>query len=161
MRFLKLIAISVIVLFIIATLVGLLFPSKVLVSRAIDIQQPAATILAAINNFQTWQFWIEGANDTTFQLINSNSIMLGKTKVVKDSSTASSVFTTWYVANGAKQKSSINIIASGNNASIVQWQFEQQLSWYPWERFASMLSDKIIGTMMEKNLQLLQQYSSP
>jgi len=34
----------------------------------------------------------------------------------------------------------------------VQWQFEQKLKWYPWEKFASLMSDKIMGPMMEANL---------
>jgi hypothetical protein len=34
----------------------------------------------------------------------------------------------------------------------VQWQFEQKVKWYPWERLGSMMNDKILGTMMEKNL---------
>jgi hypothetical protein len=36
--------------------------------------------------------------------------------------------------------------------TVVQWQFEQKIKWYPWEKFGSMMNDKILGTMMEKNL---------
>ena len=61
-----------------------------------------------------------------------------------------------FVLNGQQQLSTIRII--GNNTqdyAVVQWQFVQQIGWYPWDRFGSMMNDKIMGTMMEQNLQSL------
>jgi thiamine kinase-like enzyme len=45
--------------------------------------------------------------------------------------------------------------SSGERLTVVQWQFEQKLKWYPWERLGSMMNDKILGTMMENNLNRL------
>jgi hypothetical protein len=39
--------------------------------------------------------------------------------------------------------------------TVVQWQFVQEVNWYPWERFSSMMNDRIIGTLLEKNLNQL------
>jgi thiamine kinase-like enzyme len=44
------------------------------------------------------------------------------------------------------------IFSPARHVTVVQWQFQQRLSWYPWEKLGSIMNDKIIGPMMEKNL---------
>ena len=57
----------------------------------------------------------------------------------------------WIEKNGDVQKTTIDLI-SNRNKTVVHWQFEQDLKWYPWQRFGSMVNDKVIGSMMESNL---------
>lgn len=153
MRFIKLIVISVIVLFGLVTALGLLFPAKVIVSRAVDIVAPKNSILPLIKDFYGWQKWIEGMSENTVIIASPTKAILGKTAVTITAVTSNKVASTWLDKNGNTQTSTINLFNDSTNIkTVVQWEFQQQLQWYPWERFASMMNDKILGTMMEKNL---------
>ncbi|HQS23905.1 MAG: hypothetical protein B7Y11_05120 [Sphingobacteriia bacterium 24-36-13] len=156
MKLIKLGLISLIVLGVIITLIGLLFPSTVLVSRAVDIKAPIDSIKYRIGNMEQWKGWIEGMNDASVKINSATDAQLGNTHVQIAQVTDSSVVSTWTSLNGQQQLSTIRII--GNNMqdyAVVQWQFVQQIGWYPWDRFGSMMNDKIMGTMMEQNLQSL------
>ena len=153
MRFIKLIGISVIVLFGLVTALGLLFPAKVIVSRAVDISVYKDSILPFIKDFNGWQKWMEGMNKNTAVIASPTKATLGKTSVTITAITPNKVASTWLDKNGNTQTSTINLFNDITNIkTVVQWEFQQQLKWYPWERFASMMNDKILGTMMEKNL---------
>ena len=66
----------------------------------------------------------------------------------------------WSSASSSTQISTIRLIkAPQRNLTIVQWQFVQKLKWYPWEKFGSFMNDKILGPMMEQNLQNLKRLS--
>jgi len=156
MKLIKLGFISLIVLGIIITLMGLLFPSTVLVSRAVDIKAPIDSIQNRVSNMHQWPLWIAGMKDSSVKIISDTAAQLGNTKVQIDQITDSTVVSIWTSQNGQQQVSTIRII--GNDSQdyvVVQWQFVQQLGWYPWDRFGSMMNDKIMGTMMEQNLQSL------
>lgn len=152
MRFIKLAIISFVVLFILASCIGLLLPGKVLVSRAIDIQRSTDTILPLVNNLKSWIQWIEGMDQPSVKIINGQAANLNGVEVRLIQSNNKQVITEWKLKSGNMQISTINLIEQPNNITTVQWQFEQSLKWYPWERLGSMMNDKIIGTMMEKNL---------
>lgn len=152
MRFIKLAIISFVVLFILASCIGLLLPGKVLVSRAIDIQRSTDTILPLVNNLKSWIQWIEGMDQPSVKIINEQAANLNGVEVRLIQSNNKQVITEWKLKSGNMQISTINLIEQPNNITTVQWQFEQSLKWYPWERLGSMMNDKIIGTMMEKNL---------
>jgi thiamine kinase-like enzyme len=156
MKLIKLGFISLIVLGIIVTLIGLLFPSTVLVSRAVDIKAPIDSIKYRVGNMNQWKHWIAGMNDSSVKIISSTNAQLGNTHVQISQITDSTVLSTWTSLNGQQQLSTIRIIGNSNqDYAVVQWQFVQKIGWYPWDRFGSMMNDKIMGTMMEQNLQSL------
>jgi len=160
MRFVKLIIISCIILFVIATSIGLLFPSTVVVSRAIDITAPKDSVMLFVKNINTWKYWMQGVNDTTTKILNSKKAVLGNTTVEITNISDTMVTSTWSNKNNVQQNCTITLYHQENQPTTVcHWQFVQQIQWYPWERFASMMNDKILGTMMEKNLQLLKEVS--
>ena len=39
---------------------------------------------------------------------------------------------------------------------MIHWTFEQHVRWYPWEKFQTLLNEKLLGTKMEMELQNLQ-----
>ncbi len=57
-------------------------------------------------------------------------------------------------STGSKSlKGEFNIIKQQNSSIItVQWHFMQHLNWYPWEKFASIVSDKVMSPVMERSL---------
>jgi thiamine kinase-like enzyme len=156
MKLIKLGFISLIVLGVIVTLIGLLFPSSVLVSRAVDIKAPIDSIKFRVGSLEQWNQWIAGMNDSSVKIISSTDAQLGNTHVQISQITDSTVVSTWTSLNGQQQLSTIRIIGnSTQDYAVVQWQFVQKIGWYPWDRYGSMMNDKIMGTMMEQNLQSL------
>jgi hypothetical protein len=153
MKFIKLGIISLVVLFVAATFIGLLFPSTVIVSRAVNISAPKDSIYGYIKNLNEWKLWIDGLNDASVKIETPLKGELGNTivNIIKDS--AGSVESEWIGRGDHKQISSISLFRdSTQTQTVVQWQFVEKLKWYPWEKFGSMMNDKILGTMMEKNL---------
>lgn len=153
MKFIKLIIISLFVLFALVTVLGLLFPSMVIVSRAVDINAPKDSIYLLVKDINGWKKWVEGMNENSVTITSPIKATLGKTEVIITSATPNKIASVWTGRNGNAQTNAINLIKDSSQAvTVVQWEFQQQLKWYPWERFASMMNDKILGTMMEKNL---------
>ena len=147
MRVIKLGFISVVIFFVLLTLGGLLLPSHNIVSRAVNIKAKPISILPLIQNKSQWHMWMEGMDSTTLnkrqqiQIISaSDSLMVANWKTVEAN------YTTKFRL----------IYSPGQAVTIVQWQFEQDVAWYPWERLSSLMNDKILGTLMEKNLARLQ-----
>jgi hypothetical protein len=156
MRLIKLGLISFVVLFLLATAIGLLFPSTVLVSRAIDIKSSKATVFENVKDLRKWNNWVDGMNNPIVKLLDSSEAKLGNTTVKIVAITDTTVVSEWISENAAKQTSTIRLIGdSSTKMTVVQWQFVQEVKWYPWERFSSMMNDRIIGTLLEKNLNQL------
>lgn len=144
---------SVVALFAIASLIGILLPSKVLVSRAVDIIASKDSIFPQLNDVNQWKNWIDGMQQTNPVIYSSSKVDIGGTLIEIKQVTDTTVVSLWTGKNGSTQTSTVRVIANpSQNISVVQWQFEQKLKWYPWERLGSMMNDKILGTMMEKNL---------
>lgn len=149
MRLIKLALLSFFILFSIVTFIGLLFPSKVIVSRAVDISQTSDFVYLHIKDLYGWKQWVSGMQN---QAINSPTESKIGTSIIKIlTSNTKEVTGEWIEKNGNIQKTKIDLISS-QNKTIVHWQFEQDINWYPWERFSSMINDKVIGSMMESNL---------
>lgn len=159
MKLLKLAAISLVCLFALATGIGALLPSKVLVSRAVNIKSPAGKIMAEINSLTQWKNWVEGMNDASVHIRSSNEASIGKSEVRIVKLTDTMVVSEWISQRNKKQVSTIQLIGGqSENLTIVQWQFEQSVGWLPWEKLGTMMNDKILGPMMEKNLEKLRLY---
>jgi hypothetical protein len=147
MRFIKLGLISAVVFFFLFTLGGLLLPSHNVVSRAVNIKAKPAAILPLMHDKNQWQLWMEGMDSATVnkrQQIQITSV--SDSLIVANWKTAEVIYTTKFRL----------IYSAGQVVTIVQWQFEQDVAWYPWERLSSLMNDKILGTLMEKNLAKLQ-----
>ena len=153
MRFLKLGLISAVVLFAVVTFISLLFPSTVIVSRAVNIYVPKDSIVPLVKDFNGWKKWINGMEKESVKILSATEANLAGTTVVIDTTgSVYSINSSWQNKN-KKMTSAINVLNdSASKITIVQWEFTQHIKWYPWEKFASMMNDKILGTMMESNL---------
>ncbi len=153
MRFLKLGLISAVVLFAVVTFISLLFPSTVIVSRAVNIYVPKDSIVPLVKDFNGWKKWINGMEKESVKILSATEANLAGTTVVIDTTgSVYSINSSWQNKN-KKMTSAINVLNdSASKITIVQWEFTQHIQWYPWEKFASMMNDKILGTMMESNL---------
>lgn len=145
--------ISIVVMFAVASLIGILLPSHVLVSRAININASKDSVMTYVKDIEQWKWWIDGMRDPSVIIHSSSNADLNGTKVDITQVTDSTVVTSWLTKHGNLQIATIRLIGNNpQNITVVQWQFEEKLKWYPWERLGSMMNDKIMGTMMETNL---------
>ncbi|HRI19701.1 MAG TPA: hypothetical protein PLA68_02050 [Panacibacter sp.] len=161
-RLLKLAVISFFILFAVVTAIGLLFPATVRVSRAINISASYDTVYHYLNNTRYWKVWMQGADSATIKIISEQTegtgteIKIGTGKVSFIRNTTDSILTVWTSEKGSIQTSAFVLLKNpAATVTTVQWYFEQQLKWYPWERFGSMGNDKILGPVMEESLDKL------
>jgi hypothetical protein len=152
MRVIKLGIISVIVLFIILTAMGALLPSHVLVSRAVDIYGNKQTVKQSVLDLRQWNNWMPIDSTVTFAYNEKqNALVSGNTKITVDQNADSLLVTNWKTGANT-MKGTFRIINQPNNITTVQWQMEEKIGWFPWEKFASMTADKMLGSSMEKGL---------
>jgi len=96
MRFIKLAVISVIVLFIIVTLISLLLPSNVLVSRAVNVHAPLGNARARAFSLDSWKDWMtDGSGAPALITGRERSINIAGTVVTEGVLTDSSFVTPW------------------------------------------------------------------
>jgi uncharacterized membrane protein len=158
MNVIKLGLLSIVALFAVVCFFSLLMPSTVLVSRAVDINAPADSIKLYVADLKQWVYWVKGMNSSAVKIESATHADLGRQKLHITSVTDSTVLCDWESPSASTQVSTIHFIpAPEKNLTIVHWQFVQKLHWYPWEKFGSFMNDKILGPMMEQNLQNLKQ----
>ncbi len=149
---LRFIGISILILFVIITCIGLLFPSTVIVSRAVNIPSSKNNVKQYTHQINNWSKWIKGANSIV--IIDSITAQLNKTSILVSNKTDSNITSQWKDSKGKTQTSSINLFVQ-NDVTIVQWQFEEKFGWYPWQRLSSMFNEKMLGPIMEVSLDSL------
>ncbi|MCU0321522.1 MAG: hypothetical protein MUE72_03850 [Chitinophagaceae bacterium] len=153
MRFIKLGLISVFFLFLIVTLMGLLLPANVVVSRAVDITAPKDSIFKMVADIRQWKQWVTGMNKEGVVISSPTEANLLGTNVKITSTKDYMVLSTWKGKNGTTQESIIRVIQDSTSPkAVAQWQFTEHLKWYPWQRFGSMMNEAVMGSQLETNL---------
>lgn len=158
MRFFKLAIISVIVIFIILTAMSSLLPSKVLVSRAVDIKGPVSQIKENLYQLKNWQQWMtdaQGQKAVHSYNAAKNVLAIGPTTISILSETDSTLSTEWKYEKSMTGLFQVINHQTPDSLITVQWQMEQDVKWYPWEKFASITKDELWGGSMEKSLENL------
>lgn len=161
MRFVKLGLISIVFFCLLLTAFSLLLPSQTNISRAIDINAPADTVYTYINNIAKWKTWYADYDSSKASLSSVTigkgaSFTMNKTTVTLREALPDKIKAVWQTGNNQPVPGEFDFIAKDSASSmILQWNFIQKVKWYPWQKFASMVSDKTIGPFMEKSLENL------
>jgi hypothetical protein len=155
MRFLKLALISVVVLFIVLTAISSLLPSKILVSRAVDIRGSVMTIREEVFGLHNWPHWMtddKGQKGNSSYDPASGILTFSNTKIKRIRISDSTITTLW--SSPTEMTGTFRVIDHHTADSLltVQWQMEQRVKWYPWQKFASITKDELWGGSMEKSL---------
>ena len=163
MKYLKLAFISVIVFCFVITLISFFFPSKVRISKALDINVTKDSLLAVLGEPKRWRSWYPGAD--SFQLVSVMNRTLGYRmnsegallRVMEEND--SGVVLEASGAGIRDMKSGWNIYPSSSpHMQTVQWYMDFNLRWYPWEKFSSITFEKRFGPLMEQGLEKLRKY---
>jgi hypothetical protein len=166
MRLIKPLFISALVLFLVLTALASLFPSRLRVSRAINMAVPREKIYAAVGDLQRWEDWNAFIRTTQLTGKKISSPATGKgaffhadqleLTMVNDS--RDSIRLDWRMSNGKHFEGGYNILQSGGDSIIVQSWFDFHFRWYPWEKLGILVYDKKFGPLMEESLADLKQY---
>ena len=161
MKVIKLALISFIFLFTVVWLISLLIPSRVRISRAVNMYANRDSVMAGIKDPSRWKTWYPGLDSAKPLLVD------GKLKgmIVDEKSRGQMVYlsldsikpdevTVRFVGNNMKPviNTWTTISYSYSDSLTLQWYMDFNLRWYPWEKFASLLLDKSYGPQMEKGL---------
>lgn len=161
MRFVKLGLISIVFFFLLLTAFSLLLPSQTNISRAIDINAPADTMYDYVNNIAKWKSWYADYDSSKVSLSSQTagkgaSLTINKTTVTLREALPGKIKAVWQTGKSNLVEGEFNFIAKDSASSMtLQWNFIQKVKWYPWEKFASIVSHKTIGPFMEKSLENL------
>jgi hypothetical protein len=153
MRIIKLAIISAVILFLVIFGMSLLIPSHIRISRAANIEVSKDSLVAALTDMRQWKKWNILVNDTgvTNQQYTTDSFSSDHQKVTKRLQVGDTLITAWQQQKGHVLTSGFTWQGNGNQF-VVQWYFDFQLRWYPWEKFSSIVFDKQLGPPMEKSL---------
>jgi hypothetical protein len=157
MRFLRLIIISIIFLLLIITIISLFIPSKVRISRAVQIHTSQQLVMEQINDPAKWKNWYPGADSARFFYENGiiKGLILNETKrqyIIITSRKESEVMAVYTLPDRKIGTGWQVIPANDSNSATVQWYMDFHLHWYPWEKFSSFMFERIYGPQLEKGL---------
>ena len=167
MRIVKLGLISVVFLFLVVTAISLLLPSSIIISRAVDINADITTVYPQVADLTNWKSWYANSDTASF-IVSSRTtgkgaiLTLDKSTITFAEVDEKKIKAYWSKGAGTQMAGEFNFItAEGIEAShiTVQWQIIHTVQWYPWEKFASIVVDKSIGSFMEKSLDKLKAIS--
>ncbi|HET7897395.1 MAG TPA: hypothetical protein VFL47_06990 [Flavisolibacter sp.] len=150
MRVVKLGLISLLLLFGLVTLISLMFPSHLRLSRATNLPNQRQRILALLRSDSLWH--------PAYQDSGSLKTYLSLDKKVL-AQTDSSYVVQLQQANRKPVISGWNLYGKPAADSLtLQWYMDFRFRWYPWEKFSSLFYEQTYGVMMEKGLANLKQH---
>ena len=155
MKLIKLAVISALLLSVLVTAISLLFPSTVIVSRAIEVKSTSEKIAFYAADLNQWSAWMSDWKQNEVRLQNDTAF-IGTQLIHFESKTDSSVNYQWVATGQAPYVVKIEWFPLEKVNYVIHWTFEQQVSWYPWEKFQTLLNEKLLGGKMEMELQNLQ-----
>lgn len=150
MRFIRLGIISVVMIFLLFTGISLFIPSQVNISRAVNLSVNKDSLLQLIKDTNHWASWYPGY-DTLRALgtsINFTSVENNKLTAEFKGQKSKTISSAWQV-----------IPYSTTDSVTLQWYLQFRLRWYPWEKFGSLLYEKVYGEQMERGLNNLRAIS--
>jgi hypothetical protein len=155
MKLIKLALISALLLSVLVTAISLLFPSTVIVSRAIEVKSTSEKIAFYAADLNQWSAWMSDWKQNEVRLQNDTAL-IGTQMIHFESKTDSSVNYQWVATGQAPYIVKIEWFPLEKGNYVIHWTFEQHVSWYPWEKFQTLLNEKLLGGKMEMELQNLQ-----
>ena len=161
MRIIKLAIGSFIFLFLIVTGISLFIPSHIRISKAINIYADKSFVMTQISDATNWKNWYPGLDSTKPLYVDGKmkGVIFNKNDsmnqvYIKIDKESENEITAQYV--NKKRRPVINgwkIISYPVTDSLtVQWYMDFHLPWYPWEKFRSLLFEKLYGSRMEQGL---------
>lgn len=159
MKFIKLVILSVLILFIIITGFSLFIPVHVRISKAINIGPEQDRLFAYVYDLSAWKQWhpaLMELPDSDIFFLKEDLLRVRDHNIVVKNRSESEMITEWKKDHGRPLISGMNLIRHNPGDSLtLQWYLDFRLRWYPWEKFRSLFYENIYGTQMEQGLENL------
>lgn len=169
-RIAKLGIISFILFFCLITLISLFIPSRIRISKAINIATHTDSILNPVRDIEEWKKWYPGFDTIPVIPLEGKEGQIIKAKVpgaeIILNEYNDSIVNASFIADRKRpvQQTWRRITYPAADSVTLHWYTEFKLRWYPWEKFSSLMFEGRYGTQMEKGLEnlknLLQSHSS-
>jgi hypothetical protein len=154
MKLIRFAFISVLVIGGLITAISSLFPSTVITSRAVEINASSAQIQHCVKDLSAWKGWMSDWKDQSV-VVENRVAKVGTQTIEMVSASDSSVVLNWVATGQAPYKVQIEWLPLQEGTYVIHWSFEQHVQWYPWEKFQTLLNEKVLGAKMEEELQHL------
>ena len=154
MKLIRFAFISVLVIGLLITAISSLFPSVVITSRAVEVNASSAQIQQCVKELSAWKGWMSDWKEQSVTVKDSIA-HVGTQTIQLLSSTDSTVVVNWVATGQAPYKVQIEWLPLKEGTYVIHWSFEQHVKWYPWEKFQTLLNEKVLGAKMEEELQHL------
>ncbi len=164
MKIVRLLVLSVVILFLIITAISLLIPSHVRISRATNIHAGSDLVWSKIDDMQRWKQWNPFFMEVPPSEIKYSDVKDGEPSTMKvdknviylkEKKQDERIFVMETKGN-KKVMNGFKIISNSvSDSSTLQWYIDFNLRWYPWEKFASLLFEKSYGARIEEGLRNL------
>jgi hypothetical protein len=154
MKLIRFALISVLLIGLLITAVSSLFPSVVITSRAVEVNATKLQIQHCVSDLAAWKGWMSDWKDQSV-VVEGRTAKVGTQSIQMISSTDSTVHLNWVAMGQAPYKVQIEWLPLKEGTYVIHWSFEQHVNWYPWEKFQTLLNEKVLGAKMEEELQHL------
>jgi hypothetical protein len=172
MRYIKMFLTGLTGLSLLATLMGLMMPSSVKITRGVIVNADSTSvdhILLNIDHWNQWMPWIEPSGDLIVQQLGERgqagsalkwkSLDGQREGVIAFKGREPGTLLLSYDFKGMnKSEGGFRIRNLSEGRTELQWYMEYPLKWYPWERFYGIFLDSMIGSVLESGLQKLVKY---
>jgi hypothetical protein len=154
MKLIRFALISTLIIGILITAIASLFPSMVITSRAVEVNATKSQIQHCVKDLSAWKGWMSDWKDQSV-MVQDSLAQVGTQTIKMLSSTDSSVLLQWVATGQAPYQVQIEWLPLKEGTYVIHWSFEQHVKWYPWEKFQTLLNEKVLGAKMEEELQNL------
>lgn len=149
-------------LLIMITLISLIIPSKVIVSRAVVVHAPVEKINAFITDLQQWKKWhplfMQDSNGLKINFVNNRQSITWQQNGKENNLAFTQLVPgqVKFAAQSENRKQSDNIISvlplADGTGQQIEWTSVNYLKWYPWQKFGGMFLNQISGPGYEMAL---------
>lgn len=154
MKLIRFALISLFFIGILITAISSLFPSVVITSRAVEVNATQLQIQQCVKDLTAWKGWMSDWKDQPF-VVKDSIARIGTQTIQMLTSTDSSIQLKWEATGQAPYQVQIEWLPLKEGTYVIHWSFEQHVNWYPWEKFQTLLNEKVLGAKMEEELQNL------
>ena len=144
------------------TLISLIIPGRVAITKSAEIMATPIAISDTIKRLETWQRWypvLEAYQEKISQLsINANTMSWmhdGKESSITVLEQQPNAIRFLYKSKGnpdVENMISFFMIDNKPGSTNVEWTAVTKLGWYPWEKFSGMFIEKVTGASYEYGL---------
>lgn len=159
-KYLRFLLLSIAFLFVAVMAVSLFIPSRVRISKAINVKTTIEKVEKQVGEMQRWKEW-----NPFFSKVADKIIYKDTVDAVPQAMEINGTTIRWqqkeadeYIASmqRAGRKDVLNgwksIAHPGTDSLTLQWYMDFQLNWYPWEKLGSILYERIYAANMELGL---------